>query len=313
MATKSRGRSGGLRFSEEEFAAMSARVRGSTVTASGSGYTESINTALKKPVDTEYIKPSESDVSFDDNPAPISDKTTKSKIKTVSEIAKKPVKSKTQSSEPIVKKSIEDPDWTAPRTVKVARRKGGTTINMHIADVIQSIKTAIIHTSVSEEHISLVFDGARMLTLNEILAILPFQPYLVYNYKKAWVNKIDEALMLAKAMYKKRMPEFTESCLFIGYRRSTKLVDRDGLASCFKYILDDLRNQLAVSERILKDDNPNLIFDTPCFQTTGPALIGIRLERVYGWKEPEINEKILLSQDSVASKLNIGDLMPPKI
>jgi hypothetical protein len=122
---------------------------------------------------------------------------------------------------------------------------------------------------------------------------------MVFNYKKAWKNRVDDALLLAKDSFKQKMPEFTDSCLFIGHRQSTKLVDRDGLASCFKYILDDLRGQIVLKEKILKDDNPNLIFDTPCFQSTGPFKIGIRLERVIGWSEPVINDRILLSQDSV--------------
>lgn len=201
----------------------------------------------------------------------------------------------------------EDPDWTAPRTAKV-KKKTGKTINTHVKDVIESIKTSIIHTSTSENHLSLVFDGARLLTLNELLSLMPYQPYLVYNYKTAWKNKIDDALILAKDMYGKKMPEFADSCVFVGFRRSTRLVDRDGLPACFKYILDDLRNQIAVSERILKDDNPNLIVDTPCFQVVGSAMVGVRLERVQSWQEPVMTENILLSKTELVSRISINSL-----
>jgi hypothetical protein len=277
--TKSRRSSGGLRYSEEDFKAITARVRGATVTASGSGYTEAVNKAISpKPKEPTF------DIAFDETP-------------------KKKIKKPNPPNQPLgnpksKEKNTEDPDWTAPRTVTV-RRKGGTSINLHVADVIDSIKQSTIHTSASENHLSIIFDGARILTLNEILAILPYQPYLVFNYKKAWKNRVDDALLLAKDSFKQKLPEFTDSCLFIGHRQSTKLVDRDGLASCFKYILDDLRGQIVLKEKILKDDNPNLIFDTPCFQSTGPFKIGIRLERVIGWSEPVINDKILLSQDPV--------------
>jgi hypothetical protein len=290
MATKNRHSSGGLRYSEEDLLAMTAKVRGATVTAAGRDFTlrnaatTQPNTSSVKTVSVQMTELSESPLTIAKSPAK----------------KRKPKNNITPDSSP---RSIEDPDWTAPRTVKITRRKGGTSINQHVADVVHSIKTSVITTSVSENHLGLVFDGARMLTLNEIFSLLPYQPYLVFGYKKAWAAKVDEALALAKAVYGKRMPEFSDSCLFIGYRRSSRLVDRDGLASCFKYILDDIRHQMAVNEKILKDDNPNLIFDTPCFQSTGPALIGVRLERVNGWSEADMNEKILLSQDSVSQKL----------
>lgn len=222
---------------------------------------------------------------------------------------KKEIQSKTSK----IKKSSqaeaneEDPDWTAPRTAKV-KKKTGKSINTHVKDVIESIKTSIIHTSTSENHLSLVFDGARLLTLNELLSLMPYQPYLVYNYKTAWKNKIDDALILAKDMYGKKMPEFSDSCVFVGFRRSTRLVDRDGLPACFKYILDDLRNQIAISEKILKDDNPNLIVDTPCFQVVGSALVGVRLERVQSWQEPVMTENILLSKTELVSRISINSL-----
>lgn len=212
-----------------------------------------------------------------------------------------------KKEQPIVDKNEEDPDWTAPRTAKV-KKKSGKSINTHVKDVIESIKTAIIHTSTSDNHLSLVFDGARLLTLNELLSLMPYQPYLVYNYKTAWKNKIDDALILAKDIYGKKMPEFADSCVFVGFRRSTRLVDRDGLPACFKYILDDLRNQLAVPERILKDDNPNLIVDTPCFQVIGSAMVGVRLERVLSWQEPLMTENILLSKENLVSRISINSL-----
>lgn len=291
MATKNRHSSGGLRYSEEDLLAMTAKVRGATVTAAGRDYT---------PRNAASTQPNNSSIKT--ATAPLAEQ---SASPAKSSISKPPAKKRKEKSSTTyaAPRSIEDPDWTAPRTVKITRRKGGTSINQHVSDVVHSIKTSVITTSVSDNHLGLVFDGARMLTLNEILSLLPYQPYLVFGYKKAWAAKVDEALALAKSLYGKRMPEFSDSCLFIGYRRSSRLVDRDGLASCFKYILDDIRHQMAVNEKILKDDNPNLIFDTPCFQSTGPALIGVRLERVNGWSEADMNEKILLSQDSVSQKL----------
>ena len=291
-AGKGRGRSGGLRFSEDEFLAMQQRVRGSTVTAEGGGLDKAISLAIHKPkTDQPNVQP----VGATSDPLNLTPKP--------EQVKKTPAKRKPKAEAPVLDKTAEDPDWTAPRTVKVKKTKGGKSVNTHVKDVIDSIKYSTVLTSTSSEHLALVFDGARLLTLNEILALMPYQPYLVFNYKTAWKNKIDEALLLAKDAHKARMPEFSDSCLFIGFRRSTRLVDRDGLPACFKYILDDLRNQFVLPERILKDDNPNLIVDTPCFQTQGPHMVGIRLERVASWTEPVINDSVLLTPHGIVQDL----------
>jgi hypothetical protein len=272
---------GGLRFSEDDLAYMQGRVRGTKITAG-------VGSSLPKAV----IKSGE-DVSFES-----SKEMTLAKQKSPS---KKRIKEQSPSP-PTDIRCGEDPDWTAPRTVKVARVKGGKTVNQHIAEVIKSIKGADITTAVSDMHIAIYFDGARLLTLNEILAVFPYQPYLIFAYKKAWAEKIDQALLILKSNARCKIPEFTESCVFVGFRSSTRLVDRDGLSPCFKYILDDLRNQKVLSPiQILKDDNPNLIVETPCYQVRGLHAVGIRLEKVVDWSEPEVNKTKLLSSDPISS------------
>jgi hypothetical protein len=277
---------GGLRFSEEDLAYMQSKVRGTNITAG-------VGSKLPKTV----IK-SGTDVSFES-----SEEKTAAPPKTPSN---KTVK-KQAPNPPSDVSGAEDPDWTAPRTVKVARVKGGKTVNQHITEVIKSIKNAVITTAVSEVHIAIYFDGARLLTLNEILAVFPYQPYLIFAYKKAWKEKIDQALLILKSNAKCKIPEFTESCVFVGFRSSTRLVDRDGLSPCFKYILDDLRNQKALSPiQILKDDNPNLIVETPCYQVQGLHAVGIRLEKVVDWSEPEVNKAKMLSSDPLSSWAHKG-------
>ena len=201
------------------------------------------------------------------------------------------------------KKTATDPDWVSPRTVKPSRVKGGKSINQHIDEVITSIRLSKFEGSASGNHLAMTFDGARILTLNEIIAVLPYQPYLIYNYKKAWRDKIDQCLLILRSEYGRALPEFTESCIFVGFRRSTRLVDRDGLSPCFKFILDDLRKPIALKEEILKDDNPNLILETPCFQEVGPHLVGIRLERVKNWSEPKISPELILSKEGIGETI----------
>lgn len=210
--------------------------------------------------------------------------------------------SKSDSNIDETQKDDEDPSWISPRTVKV-KGKPRQSINDHAKNVVISIREATVQTSVSDNHLALTFDGARLLTLNEILALIMYQPRIIFSYKNTWKNKINEALLIAKEQHKSNMPEFSDSCLFIGYRRSKKLVDRDGLPACFKYILDDLRNQVVLKEQILKDDNPNLIVDTPCFQYKGQPMVGVRLERINSWNEPEIDNHLLLSNSLIADKI----------
>jgi hypothetical protein len=274
---KTRRTSGGLHFTEEELAQMQTRVRGFKVTAAGGG----VEAAIAKKIHEEnkrttVFKPA----------------------------AEKPVKKTTprKIKEPTPVNQDADPDWTAPRTAKVQRVKGGKSVNEHITQVNASIRQAKILTSVSDNHLAISFEGARLLTLNEILGLLPYQPYLIYNYKTTWKNKIDEALLVAQDQHGK-LPSFNDACIFVGIRRSTRLMDRDGLSSCFKYILDDLRNQQSINYPILKDDNANLIVDTPCFQSVGDFLVGFRLEKVEGWKEPTILSENILDMNPLAQKL----------
>jgi hypothetical protein len=259
-----------MRFTEAELTQMQQRVRGMKVTAAGGG----IEAAIAKKIQAENLQ---TDLQRKKTPADW--------------VTNKPKK---KTSKPKLVDDLSDPDWTAPRTEKVKAPSKRKSINEHIAIVNQSIREAKVVASVSDRHLSIVWEGARLLTLNEILSLLPIQPYLVYNYKKVWENKVNESLLVAQDI--RPIPYFDSSCVFIGLRCSTRLMDRDGLSSCFKYLLDDIRRQQAINHPILKDDNPNLIVDTPCFQYKGAHAVGFRLEKIDSWNEPIVDSTNLLSE-----------------
>lgn len=271
---KGRSSGGAIRFSEDELLQIQARVRG----------VRPMFSTATPPVDGKS------------NTGVIS--TTQSFDTSSSSATKSNKKSTSKRVTPSAATMVEDPDWTAPRTAKIANPKGKRkSVNVHVAEVIQAVKESTVRASLSDRHFTLVFDGARLLTLNEIYALLPFQPYLVYNYKTAWKNRIELALVEAKSIHG-TLPFFDKSCIFAGYRRSTRLVDQDGLSSCFKCILDDLRYQY-VAGKILHDDNPKLIVSTPCFQITkGQHQVGFRLEKLDDWVEPTITDEDFLTLNS---------------
>lgn len=161
-----------------------------------------------------------------------------------------------------------------------------------VGEVIKSIKESKIDVSLSDNHIAMSFDGARVLTLNEIIAILPYNMHVIFNYKKVWKEKIGDGFKLLET--KGELPVFNTSCVFSGFRISKKLVDSDNLPFCFKYLLDDI---VSLKNDILKNDSNDFIVSTPCFQDKGENKVAFRLEKVPEWKSSNIKIERLLSQE----------------
>ena len=75
------------------------------------------------------------------------------------------------------------------------KKRKGTDVNV----IINSLKNSIISTSYSnekdKEYLCIWFTGARVLTLNQIFAILEKRPYEIFKYKKVWQECINNAIM----------------------------------------------------------------------------------------------------------------------
>lgn len=163
-------------------------------------------------------------------------------------------------------------------TVKKNKKSTGLDIRNKI---IPALKTATITIDASnkkgEEFLSLWFEGARALTLNEILRTSEGRKYDLFAYKKEWQNLINKSLLLLP--HNKRV-SFDSPCKITLFRQGVKLVDLDGFQAIFKYAIDALRYA-----EILSEDNPNIMYQTEAIQKKGkPYIIGIKIEKLNNLK-----------------------------
>lgn len=143
------------------------------------------------------------------------------------------------------------------------------------------IMTAVRECSITVEtgprHIVIVFEGARLFTLNELLAILQFRKYIVFGYKKLWQELVLKAL---KQMGKDK-PHFDGPCNVILFRQGAKMIDRDSFTVMFKYIIDALKDEPKKGlQGIFPDDNPDIVFSDEKRQAIGEPIIALRVELI---------------------------------
>lgn len=160
------------------------------------------------------------------------------------------------------------------------KKKQGTDVNI----ITSSLKNSIISTSYSneknKEYLCIWFTGARVLTLNQIFAILEKRPYEIFKYKKVWQECINNAVMTIPS---NKRPYFCQNTRLTLFRRGVKLVDMDSFQTVFKYCIDGLRYG-----GILAEDNPNIISEIIPIQQKGATSVGIMLENI---KEKENMEQ----------------------
>lgn len=143
--------------------------------------------------------------------------------------------------------------------------------------ILQSLSQCSIRVEVSPTHVSLVFDGARLFTLNELFALLEYRKYVVFAYKKQWRELVARGLALAGD----ELPHFKTPCKVTLFRQGSKLVDRDSFSVMFKYIIDALKDEPKQSRRgIFPDDNPDIVFDDDKWQSLGDPIVGIRVDLI---------------------------------
>ena len=155
---------------------------------------------------------------------------------------------------------------------KVKKRKG-----VKESPIILSLQTCTTEVECSPTHVTILFKGARLFTLNETYAILQYRSYIIFQYKKIWQTLVAKAL---KKMGDKK-PYFSKPCKVTYFRQGQKKVDRDGIPSMFKYIVDALKDDLKKEYHgIFPDDNPDIIYDDDKYQTIGDHIIGIRIDLI---------------------------------
>jgi len=152
------------------------------------------------------------------------------------------------------------------RLGKVGKKRQGVKVD----PILNSLRSCKISASSSADHVALQFEGARLLTVNELFAILQFRKFQTFGYKKLWHQLVKKSVGLLV-----EKPFFTENVKLILYRRGKKLVDLDSVPVMFKYAIDALRK-----EGLIEDDNPTVVVSVEIIQEKGEPSVGIRLERV---------------------------------
>lgn len=176
---------------------------------------------------------------------------------------KKPkAKKKAKAVEP----SSSDPTVAAAPAPRKKRR------GLEAGPIIDSVRTC--RPRIKVEHgdlpvMTILFDGARLLSVNDIISILPYRPQVVYRYKAAWRVLIKRALHLLDS---KDLLHFEGPVRLELVRRSSKTLDDDSTRMPFKYAIDSL-----VKANVLKDDNRAVVADTSVIDVVGPHALAIRI------------------------------------
>jgi hypothetical protein len=158
------------------------------------------------------------------------------------------------------------------------------TPNINTNDIIKSNKSAIIQTTVSDTHFSIIFDGAKLLSINQIFAILQYRKYEMFAYKKSWHEIIQNILFEKHTELTKQglsLPYFNDSVELTIFRQAPRLVDEDALTTMFKYIIDALKlDKNKNPYGILADDNPKIVHKIESYSEKGPYCLGIKIKLI---------------------------------
>jgi hypothetical protein len=191
----------------------------------------------------------------------------------------KPKKSKS-------KKAINQPDnvdliqeFLGEKESKVKKTQG-----IDVKTIVKEINECKVISNYSEQHFSLLFDGARLLSVNQIFAILQYRKYEIFGYKKAWQKIIKDEIEKLKDL-----PYFTSSVELTLFRQSPRLVDEDALSVMFKFIIDALKTDKKDNFRgIIAEDNPKIVQSIKLEQEKGPNFIGIKITDISKNNKKEI-------------------------
>lgn len=143
-------------------------------------------------------------------------------------------------------------------------------------DVIKSnLKNARYELKIEnsdKKSFALIIHESRILTLNEMLAILQREDWELFNYKK-FIHTLMKSIIKDN-----NFPIFDgkKPLRVTYYRQSSRFIDNDSLPPSFKYFLDAF-----VENKIICDDNPNVIYDLKPIQVIGKdKMIGIKVEEM---------------------------------
>lgn len=143
---------------------------------------------------------------------------------------------------------------------------------VEVGPIVDSLRRCIPQVRVQGGDLpilSLLFEGARVLTVNEIISILQYRKHEMFRYKSAWRTLVKRALMMippGQAIH------FDGPVRLEIVRRGAKTLDDDASRMPLKYAIDSL-----VRCGVLKDDNREVVDDTRIIDVVGVPAVGIRI------------------------------------
>lgn len=162
-------------------------------------------------------------------------------------------------------------------SLKSAKKNSGS---ITVSELNKINKEAPCECSISENHFSILFKGARLLSINEILAKLQVEKrkFEVFSYKKNWHNRISKILYEQKII-NKNMPFFDCPVEITVFRQAPRLVDKDAVSIMFKFIIDALKRNKDNPYGIISEDNPQIVYSIVAQSEKGEHYVGIRVKK----------------------------------
>ncbi len=187
------------------------------------------------------------------------------------------VAKETKSNKKTSKITLVEKDLVEEKKVKKAQ-------GIKTSEVNKLNKQSTVHFSSSDNHVSILFEGAKLLSVNQIFAILQYRKYEIFTYKKIWhelIKKVlDEQSILLRSENKK-LPFFNEAVEITLFRQASRLVDEDAMSTMFKYIIDGLkRDETDNPNGILAEDNPKIVHRIVCYSEKGEPFVGIKVKKI---------------------------------
>lgn len=164
-------------------------------------------------------------------------------------------------------------------------------LGVKVKDSINKInKNCLIEIIEKDNYCVLIFKGAKMLSLNQILALLqlPKKKYEAFAYKKLWHELTQQALEKMTSKY-----NFDNGCDILVYRSAPRLVDNDSLAVMFKFIIDAVKkDKKDINKKyILTEDDPQFVKNIKVFQEKSKEnIVAIRFQNTQNNKNISFND-----------------------
>ncbi len=150
--------------------------------------------------------------------------------------------------------------------------------NNHRTHIINlNNKQAIYEVTSSKTHFSILWTGARLLSINQIFSILQIKKrqYELFSYKKTWHHIIKNILI--EHSVENTLPFFTKNVEITVFRQAPRLVDNDAIEIMFKFIIDALKRTKDNPLGIIAEDNPKIVTKIIPKSEKGNHYVGIKI------------------------------------